>query len=86
MIRVSRGCWLLLDVTGCYRLLARRCAQVQVRDIPMRPQLWRDDATLHWISLDSVDIYLVFGARARTEMSLALESADYPSTKESKVK
>ena len=62
MIRVSRGCWLLLDVTGCYRLLARRCAQVQVREIPMRPQLWRDDATLHWIALASVDIYLA-GAR-----------------------
>ena len=78
MIRVSRGCWLLLDVTGCYRLLARRCAQVQVREIPMRPQLWRDDATLHWISLASVDIYLA-AARANTEISL--ESLDYPISK-----
>ena len=86
----------MLDVTGCYWLLlaaGQAVCALQVREIPMRPhQLWRcgqrSDATLHWITLDciiSIDIYLA-AARANTEMSLALESADYPSTKESKSK
>ena len=52
----------MLDVTGCYWLLlaaGQAVCAVQVREIPMRPhQLWRDDATLHWITLASVDIYL----------------------------
>ena len=52
---------MLLAATGCCWLLAagQAVCAVQVREIPMRPhQLWRDDATLHWIALASVDIYL----------------------------